>query len=38
MADQFVTGIQWLEPTFPSPTYPDDVLALADPCAGSLGV
>lgn len=30
MADQFVTGIHWLEPLAPSPTYPADVLELAD--------
>lgn len=30
MADQFVTGIHWLEPIVPSPTYPADVLELAD--------
>lgn len=30
MADQFVTGIHWLEPIVPSPSYPADVLELAD--------
>ncbi|EOF7683782.1 Fic family protein [Pseudomonas aeruginosa] len=30
MEDQFVKGNHWLEPIVPSPTYPDDVLELAD--------